>query len=80
MDGSGTASGGEVPAGSVRVVRGPDAVRVVRDTRPDEGPLRGLAAGLDASEHALAIVVGGAMWMFRWPNGSPERKRAGPKG
>jgi molybdopterin-guanine dinucleotide biosynthesis protein A len=38
-----------------------DGVFVVRDTSPDEGPLRGLAAGLDESEHALAIVVGGDM-------------------
>jgi molybdenum cofactor guanylyltransferase len=38
-----------------------DGVLVVRDALPDEGPLRGLAAGLDVSEHALAIVVGGDM-------------------
>jgi molybdopterin-guanine dinucleotide biosynthesis protein A len=36
-------------------------VLVVRDALPDEGPLRGLAAGLDVSEQALAIVVGGDM-------------------
>jgi molybdopterin-guanine dinucleotide biosynthesis protein A len=36
-------------------------VTVTRDATPDEGPLRGLAAGLDVTEHALAIVAGGDM-------------------
>jgi molybdopterin-guanine dinucleotide biosynthesis protein A len=42
-------------------LRSVDGVLVVRDTQPDEGPLRGVAAGLDASDHALVIVVGGDM-------------------
>jgi molybdopterin-guanine dinucleotide biosynthesis protein A len=38
-----------------------DRVDVVRDTLPDEGPLRGLAAGLDGTEQAWAVVAGGDM-------------------
>ena len=38
-----------------------DRIRVVRDAVPDEGPLRGLAAGLDATDTPWAIVVGGDM-------------------
>jgi len=38
-----------------------DRIFAVRDALPDEGPLRGLAAGLDVTEQAFAIVAGGDM-------------------
>jgi molybdopterin-guanine dinucleotide biosynthesis protein A len=36
-------------------------VVVARDARPDEGPLRGLAAGLEVADRAWAAVAGGDM-------------------
>jgi molybdenum cofactor guanylyltransferase len=36
-------------------------VTFTRDTRADEGPLRGLAAGLEAADTAVVVVVGGDM-------------------
>jgi molybdenum cofactor guanylyltransferase len=38
-----------------------DRVAVARDDRPDEGPLRGLAAGLEVADRAWAVVAGGDM-------------------
>jgi molybdopterin-guanine dinucleotide biosynthesis protein A len=40
-------------------VEAPVPVRVARDVVPDRGPLAGLAAGLAAAAHPLAILVGG---------------------
>ena len=40
-------------------VEAPLPVRVARDVVPDQGPLAGLAAGLAAAAHPLAILVGG---------------------
>jgi molybdopterin-guanine dinucleotide biosynthesis protein A len=40
---------------------GGDRVAVARDARPDEGPLRGLAAGLEVADRAWAAVAGGDM-------------------
>jgi molybdenum cofactor guanylyltransferase len=63
-------SGVEQVAGTVLVVAPPDSVpaiasnaRLVHDTHPFEGPLAGLATGLDATDPTLdrVIVVGGDM-------------------
>lgn len=40
-------------------VEAPVPLRVTRDVVPDRGPLAGLAAGLAAAAHPLAILVGG---------------------
>ena len=58
-------------AGDVVLVLGPDApasdelgvraVRAVRDPRPFEGPLAGLATGLEAVREPVTLVVGGDM-------------------
>jgi len=58
-------------AGDVLLVLGPDApasdelgvraVRAVRDPRPFEGPLAGLATGLEAVREPVTLVVGGDM-------------------
>ena len=36
-------------------------VTITRDARPDEGPLRGIAAGLEVTDRAWAAVAGGDM-------------------
>jgi molybdopterin-guanine dinucleotide biosynthesis protein A len=46
---------------------GPVPVRVARDAVPGRGPLAGLAAGLAAASHPLALLVGGDQPALRPP-------------